>query len=313
MRRTKAFTLIELLVVVAIIALLISILLPSLSRAREMSKRAVGAANLRGIGQAMYIYANDNYEQFPATEIDPDLAGSNASPGNYRDPNNNDPVPGNPNAVDASPRATDGTPSTTADLWLLVQGALATPKQFICPSTSKTPDDFNGKDPAVLYDFAGAGGDQGVKVSAPNLSYGYHFGHDSNVSGDYGGGVSNGTNMDPRFPVMADENPYVFGQDKQALSDDGLSNCGAGESPNGNSLNHQEDGQNILYADSHVKFEKSPMQGIEGDNIYTRGNSGEEGGDAEHCGLQGKRVVGAGRGGVKGADLFSSTDCLILP
>lgn len=50
--------LIVLLVVgVLVIGLLVSILLPSLSRARELSKRTVCAANLRGIGQAMYIYA----------------------------------------------------------------------------------------------------------------------------------------------------------------------------------------------------------------------------------------------------------------
>lgn len=318
MRKTKAFTLIELLVVVAIIALLISILLPSLSRAREMSKRAVCASNLRGIGQAMYIYANDNYEQFPGTEILSDEAGENACPGRYRDPE--DPtqggVPGDPAKPrpDGNPRKRDGTPSTTADLWLLVQSALATPKQFICPSTSKTPDDFGGGDPSQLYDFAGTGADPlvGLKVSAANLSYGYHYGHDGTEDDDYGGGVSNGTNMDPRFPVMADENPWVYGEDKGLIrNEDDLSNCSAGESPNGNSLNHQEDGQNILYADSHVTFEKNPMQGIEGDNIYTRGNSSEDGGDPDRCGLVGEPMVAAGRGG--GANLFSSTDCLIIP
>ena len=60
-----AFTLIELLVVVAIIALLISILLPSLARARELSKRAVCAANMKGMGTGFYTYANENNEMWP--------------------------------------------------------------------------------------------------------------------------------------------------------------------------------------------------------------------------------------------------------
>ena len=55
----KAFTLIELLVVVAIITLLISILLPSLSAAREQSKRAKCLANLRSFGAANSVYASE--------------------------------------------------------------------------------------------------------------------------------------------------------------------------------------------------------------------------------------------------------------
>ncbi|HUW81691.1 MAG TPA: prepilin-type N-terminal cleavage/methylation domain-containing protein [Phycisphaerae bacterium] len=306
MRRTKAFTLIELLVVVAIIALLISILLPSLSRAREMSKRAVCASNLRGIGQAMYIYANDNGEQFPSTKIDPKKAGENACPGYYRSEDDG--------TGDVPPA---GLPSTTADLWLLVKAALVTPKQFICPSTSKTPDDFyspaagGNVDPLTLYDFAGSD-KAGLPVKAPNLSYGYHYGHDVNKAGDLSGGASNGTNMDPRFPVMADDNPYCYGEDKKAAGGGGKypTNCGAGESPNGNSMNHQEDGQNVLYADSHVTFAKDPLQGVEDDNIYTHGNSGKDDTTPETCGLPGAAHTAPGR---QGANLFSTTDCLILP
>ena len=50
---------------VAVAALLVSILLPSLSRARELAKRAVSASNLRSIGMAAHIYANEHNDEFP--------------------------------------------------------------------------------------------------------------------------------------------------------------------------------------------------------------------------------------------------------
>lgn len=59
-RPRPGFTLIEVLVVVAIIALLVSILLPSLSRAREMARRAVCATRLHNIGLAVHEYSHSN-------------------------------------------------------------------------------------------------------------------------------------------------------------------------------------------------------------------------------------------------------------
>ena len=60
------FTLIELLVVVSIIALLVSILLPSLHKAREGARRVACSSNLRSINIACFMYASENDDRLPS-------------------------------------------------------------------------------------------------------------------------------------------------------------------------------------------------------------------------------------------------------
>src|SRR5437879_2246464 len=66
-KKNTAFTLVELLVVIAIIAVLIALLIPALSGIREQANRVKCMSNLKSIGQAMKIYANDNKGQYPRT------------------------------------------------------------------------------------------------------------------------------------------------------------------------------------------------------------------------------------------------------
>ena len=82
---SRGFTLIELLVVISIIALLISILLPSLKSARSQSKRATCLAHMKGIATSSRVYAADDEQgygipvhplQYRQDPIDPSFIGA---------------------------------------------------------------------------------------------------------------------------------------------------------------------------------------------------------------------------------------------
>jgi hypothetical protein len=257
--------LVELLVVIGIIALLMSILLPTLGRTREQAKRVRCASNLREIGRGALLYANEHKGHFPRTYYQP----GTGLPNDNRGGRGNAPV-NNPFNL-TSPSSPVGACNVGASLYLLVRGGYVPGSAFACPSNP------------MAQSFDQLSADNFANFPSPMRtfnSYSYAALFPSARAVNEGWRFT--TRNTPDWPLAADLNPGKGG--KNFTTDDLQDVTSVRYTDDrramarGNSNNHNNEGQQLVYVDGHVEWHTTPFAGPNRpgrgwrDNVYANTN-----------------------------------------
>ncbi|MBS3734432.1 MAG: type II secretion system protein [Phycisphaerae bacterium] len=246
MQRKQGFTLIELLVVISIIAVLVSILMPALTKANELMNRSACGMNLNSIGRAIAMYRTEaDGNSFPWIAANGDSQGWQAS----------GTAGGDDDIYSLSTNLVN-------NLCLLVERGTIGYKAFLCPSEGRSAPGRG--DANSDHGFYVHPGDDGGNSAEWFIDYGYHIGSNYWGSDDVPAGAE-----------------FAAGQRRGAILGD---RC-HGEASMSDEWNHDDAMVNLLTTDYSVARESGKKDtdsgntfvNYGGDNPYTNGG-GELGG-----------------------------------
>jgi prepilin-type processing-associated H-X9-DG protein len=269
--------------------MLLAILMPALGKVRQLAYRLMCGTNLKGLGTAMMVYSNDYDESYP-------VAGGKGGTKAWS----------NTIAGGGWSWAANETTSTitwasvtdvpvTASWFLLIKYADVSAAQFVCQASNQKKFEFDAANSEVkasnITDITGLW-DFGKYVSATDNQFSKVSYVMQNPIQSYAASASGSAGK----ALAADRNPWVkddgdfekdntaassgtnpAGTPAQLLSPKGSATsgqslwdlCSAENKKGATSQAHQAEGQNVLFNDGHVSFEKTVTCGIGQDNIYT--------------------------------------------
>jgi prepilin-type N-terminal cleavage/methylation domain-containing protein/prepilin-type processing-associated H-X9-DG protein len=255
--RRRGFTLIELLVVISIIALLLAILMPSLTKAREQARRAACKTNVSNVGKGASMYATGNSNKWMWANYNWNSSGTTAT-GACKGVAPAAPIVGPATAASAS-----------ALLFLLVRDGQSA-AFFLCPSLTDASAMGSESNVLDLWDFP----------SWMNVCFSYQAPLYDSTQTTASSGVTD--NSDSQLAVLAD---------RTLICDGSTITPKAG--PSNNSKNHNKEMMNLLFADTHVAESPKSDCGVVKDwrdvggssvpvfdNVYTIGNGDVDAGDS---------------------------------
>jgi hypothetical protein len=237
-----------------VLLMLIAYLIPV--RMVGYAYRMTCGSNLSSIGKAMLIYANDYEDELPR-------AGGRGTV--WQPKINNWQASDRISAYNLQPDGTGGAASISASFYLLIKYGELSPKPFVCTHDKGTTEfkaaEYGVRDKELidLWDF----GPEPWK----HCSYAYHMPY---------GLYALTTSSEPGMAVAADRSPWIKSPAAHPKNMVYFNPSGTIEQQKyGNSISHQEDGQNVLFMDAHVYFEQRSYCAIKDDNIYTFWNGGD--------------------------------------